>query len=140
MLLLLLAGCGASDGELMRSDGTAEPFRFADYEGRHLLINYWAEWCAPCRHEIPELNELDQDPALAVLGVNFDQVSGVELKDLLKTMNIEFSTLLADPAARYGEKIPAALPTTFVIAPDGNLKSVLVGPQTAATLRTAIAE
>lgn len=138
VLMLLLAGCSKSDGELMLSDGSSTSFSFGDYRGQHLLINYWAEWCAPCRDEIPELNELDHDPALAVLGVNYDRVAGAELQALLKTMQIEFPTLLADPAQRFGEAVPAVLPTTFVITPDGSLKSVLVGPQTAATLRTAI--
>ena len=46
-----------------------------------MIINYWATWCAPCRDEIPELNELAHElsESLLVIGVNFDQVMGEEL-------------------------------------------------------------
>ena len=32
----------------------------ADYAGRYVLLNFWATWCAPCRHEMPALNTLQQ--------------------------------------------------------------------------------
>ena len=46
-----------------------------------IVINYWATWCAPCRKEIPELNELDHQLSdrLDVIGVNFDGVVGEQL-------------------------------------------------------------
>ena len=31
------------------------------YEGRYILLNFWATWCAPCRHEMPSLNALQQE-------------------------------------------------------------------------------
>ena len=42
--------------------------------GKVLIINNWATWCAPCRKEIPELNELasHHNEKLMVVGVNFD--------------------------------------------------------------------
>jgi len=33
----------------------------ADYEGKHILVNFWATWCAPCRHEMPMLSELQTE-------------------------------------------------------------------------------
>lgn len=33
----------------------------AAYEGQYVLLNFWATWCAPCRHEMPSLNALQQE-------------------------------------------------------------------------------
>ncbi len=106
-----------------------------------MLINYWAEWCAPCREEIPELNRLHEDSAdgqLVVLGVNFDGLSGEALSDLVERMDIGFPVLLDDPRARWQQPMPGVLPSTLVIDPEGKLRTVLVGPQTFETLSRAI--
>jgi thiol-disulfide isomerase/thioredoxin len=45
------------------------------YRGKGLLVNFWATWCEPCRHEYPMLNELAKQYApkgLQVVGVSMD--------------------------------------------------------------------
>jgi thiol-disulfide isomerase/thioredoxin len=47
----------------------------AQYRGKPLLVNFWATWCEPCRHEYPMLNELAKQYAprgLKVVGVSMD--------------------------------------------------------------------
>ncbi|MEM8786145.1 MAG: redoxin family protein, partial [Pseudomonadota bacterium] len=39
--------------------------------GRPSLVNYWASWCAPCRAEHPLLMELNADPRIDVVGINY---------------------------------------------------------------------
>ena len=126
-LLLILGGVGCG----------AEPL--AEWRGRWLLINYWAEWCAPCRDEIPELNALHHArPELTVLGVNYDGVQGDELKALIDRMGIEFPVLAEDPQPHWGYEMPSGLPMTVLIAPDGALHGRLLGPQTQETLLAAM--
>ena len=105
--------------------------------GQWLFINYWAQWCKPCRHEVPELNRLHEQSGFAVLGVNYDGAVGEELTAQEAALGIAFATLAQDPAARFGIARPDVLPTTLVIDPEGNLHSVLVGPQTEDSLRAA---
>ena len=67
-----------------------------------MVLNYWAEWCAPCREEIPELNELRQQGSergveIRVLGVNYDGLQGADLDAVMQRMEIEFPVLVDDP-------------------------------------------
>ena len=128
-LSLLLGSCDASPGARL-ADG--RNVHFEHWEDRWLIINYWAEWCAPCRKEIPELNRLHSERATTgavVLGVNYDGITGESLTTLIEEMGIEFPVLVEDPRLRWGAEQPAVLPSTMIINPAGELETVLVGPQ-----------
>jgi thiol-disulfide isomerase/thioredoxin len=115
---------------VLLADGRA--VSFDDWQGRWLIINYWAEWCAPCRKELPELNRLHADQAEAgvtVLGVNYDGLTGEKLATLVAEMAIEFPVLVEDPRQRWAVEQPAVLPTTMIISPAGEVHRILVGPQ-----------
>lgn len=137
LLCGLLSACGKPDYHTV--DGGSG--RFADLQGRWLLVNYWAEWCEPCLKEIPELNRFAQQygDRATVLAVNFDGKQGDELRQQAAKLKFAFPVLLEDPAARLGYRRPEALPSTFVFGPDGKLRQVLQGEQTAASLLEAIA-
>jgi thiol-disulfide isomerase/thioredoxin len=133
--LLTLTGCARPDMEFADGGGA----NFSDWRGHWVLINYWAEWCAPCRKEIPELNNLHNgSDGVIVIGVNFDGLTGDKLVALIETMGIEFPVLLTDPRQRWGQDQPSVLPTTLVINPKGGLEKVLVGPQTLESLTEAV--
>jgi thiol-disulfide isomerase/thioredoxin len=130
-LLALLSFSGCERGDVVAlADGGQVPFDH--WEGRWLIINYWAEWCAPCRKEIPELNLLHSERSrtgAVVLGVNYDALTGDTLTSLIDEMEIEFPVLLEDPRERWGVEQPAVLPSTIIVKPNGELSQVLVGPQ-----------
>lgn len=126
--IFLLAAVGCSDS----SPGTQEQIRAA--RGSWLVINYWAEWCKPCIKEVPELNELNSQSGITVLGVNFDGAEGDALAAQIAKLGIGFPTLPDDPATYLGSQRPEVLPTTLIINPDGELVDTLVGPQTLETL------
>lgn len=127
--LLGLAGCEPTQ-QVLLADGRG--VQFEHWSDRWLIINYWAEWCAPCRKEIPELNRLHSERAstgAVVLGVNYDGLTGEALAELVAEMGIEFPVLVADPRSRWAVDQPAVLPTTLIINPAGELAQVLIGPQ-----------
>jgi thiol-disulfide isomerase/thioredoxin len=135
---LLLCACS---GELAPSaDSSAKPDSTAPGpRGEWVLINYWAEWCAPCIKEIPELNAIGQLYSdVAVLGVNFDGAAGEELRQQIDELGVAFPTLDSDPADAMGLSRPQVLPTTLVVDPAGRLVDTLVGPQTIASLAAAM--
>ena len=138
LLLSIMAGsCAPIDFEY--ADGAAG--RYSEWRGHWVFINYWAEWCAPCRYEIPQLNALNraqETGVLRVVGVNFDGVDGDALRALMLRMSIEFPVMTKDPRERFGYELPAVLPTTVVIDPNGEVAATLVGPQTESTLRAVM--
>ena len=74
-----------------------------------------------------------------MLLVNFDGVTGEALAAQAKALGIAPALLLdRDPAQELGLERPQALPSTFVIGPDGKQRNVLLGPQTVASLEAAI--
>lgn len=138
LLLFCLAGCsGGADFEL--SDGSTGAF--ADYRGKWIFINYWAEWCPPCREEVPDLNRFHaghKDLDAVVLGVNFDLPEREKLQRDVATVGITFPVLMADPKQLLGERIPEIIPTTYVFTPDGEYAGALVGPHTLETFESIL--
>ena len=133
---LLLAACGENSKPL--PDNLLASLDKSAYQGRWVVINYWAKWCKPCIKEIPELNALDRKyPQVAVLGVNFDEARGEELLTQIDSLGIEFPVILQEPSAVLGTQLPKVLPTTLILDPDGKLVATMVGPQDLASLALA---
>jgi peroxiredoxin len=64
-------GRAAPDFLLPQLNG--DPVRLSDLQGRPLIVNFWASWCATCRAEVPDLIDLydaHKDKGLLLLGVN----------------------------------------------------------------------
>ena len=134
LILVSVIGCAPKETNTAATiTGTHVNLAGSDW----LVVNYWAEWCGPCRHEIPELNQLDGDSAGAdesvsvkVIGVNYDGLRDQKLADVSTRMGIEFAVLAEDPRVRWGQEAPAVLPSTYIVAPGGDFVETLVGPQT----------
>ena len=134
-LVAVLSGC---DGEppVLLADGSHVPFDH--WQDRWLIINYWAEWCAPCRIEIPMLNVLSQElsaQGVAVVGVNFDEDPRALTLEIAEELEIEFPVLTNEEVARLGLRPPDVLPTTYLLSPDGEVVAKLIGMQTYAEIR-----
>lgn len=107
------------------------------------VINYWAEWCAPCRNEIPELNTLNkqlQGQPVGVFGVNYDGLQGKELSDASFAMDITFTVLAQDPAERFDLPLNEVLPVTYIIDGNGKVLAQMIGEQTAVGVMAKIKE
>ena len=137
--ILLISSCQKSEFDFYDLEGNG--YRYSDLEGRFQIVNYWAIWCAPCKHEIPELQALHDDyENVAVFGVNFDQPELDVMSEQAKLMNIGFPTYRRDPSSDFGIKTPEVLPTTIVFSPNREMLATLVGPQTKESLLAIIEE
>lgn len=137
--ILFISSCQKSEFDFYDLEGNG--YRYSDLEGRFQIVNYWAIWCAPCKHEIPELQALHDDyENVAVFGVNFDQPELDVMSEQAKLMNIGFPTYRRDPSSDFGIKTPEVLPTTLVFSPNREMLATLVGPQTKESLLSIIEE
>lgn len=111
-----------------------------DYPGRWVVLNYWAPWCAPCREEIPVLNDFAETNAarVLVLGVHLDGVRGERLAEDIEDLGIRFPVAVADPGPVLGLRPSAVVPTTWILNPQGEVHRMLLGPQSARDLYDAI--
>jgi len=136
LLTLLLCACGEKPAQNAGVDQHGQPVAVARLQGQWLVINYWAIWCAPCRKEIPELNQLAEQLAgqVEVFAVNFDGKQGEALAKDADALGIAFTVLAEDPAKRFNLPRSSALPVTYLIDPSGKLRQTLLGEQTAAGL------
>lgn len=136
VLCSLFSGCSKPD----YTDHFGDSGRFSDFNGKWMIINYWATWCKPCIEEIPELNQFARDHSdkVALFGVEYDQTQDEQLQKNIGKLGIEFPVIIHDPSALLGFKKPHALPTTFVFNPKGELHKILKGPQTEASLLDAL--
>ena len=134
---LMLGGCGNDYG----IDQNGQKVAADRLDGKWLVLNYWAEWCGPCRTEIPELNQLaDQlkEKKIGVFGVNFDSVQGEELKGASEKLGIKFTVLAQDPAELFDLPRSEALPVTYIIDNKGKVREQLMGEQTAAGVQARL--
>ena len=136
--LFLIACSGETAYPLI--DGSSH--RFNNSEGKYTLVNYWAEWCTPCRVEVPELNQLaaEHGDQVTVLALNFDNEQGQELLEQLQKIGIQFQSLATDPRAIWGLERAQVLPETLIINSEGELVQRLIGPQTMESLKALIVE
>ncbi len=128
---LLLSGCGNDYGVDQHGQKVA-----AERLDKHWkVVNYWAEWCGPCRTEIPELNALSEqlkEQSVGVFGVNFDGLQGDDLAKAAEALGIRFTVLAQDPAELFELPRSEALPVTYIIDDKGKVREQLMGEQTAA--------
>src|SRR5476649_93363 len=127
---LLLSGCGNDYGV----DQHGQKVASERLDKQWKVVNYWAEWCGPCRTEIPELNALSEQlkgQSVGVFGVNFDNVQGEELKAASEKLGIKFTVLAQNPEEIFDIPRSEALPVTYIIDDKGKVREQLMGEQTA---------
>ena len=100
-------------------------------QGRVVLVNFWATWCAPCREEMPSLQRLWERLAgddFEVLAVDVGESRGA-VRRFLDTLDtpLEFPLLLDEDNAVTQLWPVIGLPTTYVVSRDGRLRYQALG-------------
>ena len=124
--LIIILGCQKNDIEIFNGNDT----NLSKLNGGWVVINYWADWCAPCIKEIPELNDFaKENKDIKVYTFNFDQLEIDELEPLAKKFNILVPSLITHPRGIWGITRPKTLPATYFISPNGEIAFTSLKPQ-----------
>ena len=153
--VVLAAGCAAGFVITRKLTGTvarrAEQFSFrlvsdrsqrtlADYQGRVVLLNFWATWCPYCLKEMPDLESIakryadagvtvltvsDEDPAKLAVPAGSARVSAFISGDI-------------EPVGALEKLACQARPTTVVIDRTGRIRDVLVGDRPYEVFESAV--
>jgi peroxiredoxin len=115
---------GGSTPALELTDVEGTVHRLSDYRGKVVLVNFWATWCAPCREEMPSIEELRlamQGKPFAVLAVNVGESARVA-RGFAAKMPLGFPLLLDRDTRTTKSWGARVLPATFVVGPDGRIR------------------
>jgi cytochrome c biogenesis protein CcmG, thiol:disulfide interchange protein DsbE len=97
--------------------------------GKVVLIDFWAQWCEPCKKELPQLDKLARDYAgkgVVVLAVNIDK-QRENAERMSKLLGLSLDVLL-DPAGSVASTYdPPKMPTSFVVDKKGIVRYVNEG-------------
>jgi thiol-disulfide isomerase/thioredoxin len=118
------------------TDLEGRPLSSSDLKGKVVLMNFWATWCPPCRAEIPDLIALQEKyrDNLIVVGISEDEIPADQVKKFVDEQKMTYRVAMSTPELHKIFKGVVALPTTFVIDPEGKLQQKHVGilsPETA---------
>jgi peroxiredoxin len=142
-LLLLAAalGCQAQEAQSLDALWAATVFDLDDkpvalrkYQGRPLVVNFWARWCGPCRDEIPDFvreYSRSRDKGVEMLGIAIED-NPESVRDFAKAYDMTYPVLLAKDRGlallqALGDT-KAGLPYTLVIDRRGNIVARKLGP------------
>ena len=133
---------GKSRPDFTLGSATGERVSAADFDGRVVLLNFWATWCEPCREEMPMLSSLSEefsDRGVQIVGIALDDVQ--QARDFLQELGIEYTNLVGTVdvmalSRAYGNQA-GLLPFSVLIDQEGIVRQTWLGVLNEAELREA---
>lgn len=137
----LEVGQQAPDFTLSTLEG--ERLSLSQYQGKPVVINFWASWCPPCRDEFPELVSFEKATNIPVVGVNVtknERRGKEDVEAFLDEYPVDFPILLDEEAAVEQRYRVVALPTTYVLDAKGIIVAKQTGPVDEAWLQGQVSQ
>lgn len=140
ILILALVGCGKkqidSDSDSAKApqftlpDINGNQVSLSDFDGKVVILDFWATWCPPCVKEMPHFIELYDEykqQGFEMVGISLDQGGAADIKPFVQKMNVNYTMLIGnqDITKEYGGI--RGIPTTFVIDKAGKIRQKYVG-------------
>lgn len=132
----------APDFELTTLAG--ESVKLSDYQGKKVILNFWATWCPPCRAEMPHMQAYYEEQAaednVEILAVNLTKEDrGLEK---INTFKDEYGLSFPIPLDETGEVgalyQAVTIPTSYILDTQGRVQTKFVGPMDQTTIEKII--
>tara|TARA_B110000196_G_scaffold306327_1_gene304836 strand:- start:1 stop:540 length:540 start_codon:yes stop_codon:yes gene_type:complete len=116
---------------LIFEDFSGNEINLNQYNGKLVIINFWATWCAPCKKEMPSLDKLYQAKNfknLQVFAVNMEQPNPLKTKKFFTDLNIKKLEIFFDNNLNFVKEFKLrGVPTTVLINKKGEEFARIVG-------------
>ena len=135
---MLLVACGESKPkpELVLQDLQGKQVSLQQLQGKPAVINMWATWCAPCRREMPVLQQAQQNhPHIQFVLLNQGEKAS-EVSAYLQKNQIQLSSVWLDEAMQARTVLPyQGLPSTYFLNQQGEVVAHSLGELTSVQLQ-----
>ena len=102
----------------------------SDFKDKVVILDFWATWCPPCRKEIPDLVELQnqyRDKGVVIIGISVDEEGPKVVSPFIKKNNLNYPVVMATASVQSKFGGISSIPTTFVFDRHGQIVSKHVG-------------
>ena len=132
-------GNGAMAPPLQLTSLQGQPISLEQFRGKWVVVNFWATWCGPCVHEIPDLSKLADDyrGRLVVLGVAVDEHPEA-VPPLVAQLHPSYEVAFSPKNAARVDYNVEGVPENILIDPNGYVRYVELGGDTFAERVRAI--
>lgn len=123
------AGVGMPAPNFKLQNPNGQTVSLSDFQGKPILLNFWATRCPPCREEMPYIQEIYEEwsgKGLEVLAINIGE-SPSTVEEFIKSHNLSLPVLLDAKQAVAIKYNITGIPTTFFIDKDGIIQVKIIG-------------
>ena len=111
-------------------DVNGRTVRLSDYQGKVVLINFWATWCPPCRAEMPDLVQFQREHAkqgLQIIGITYPPEVRARVRRFARSLKVNYPIILGTRQLKARFSSDETLPLTVVINRDGKVSDIISG-------------